>query len=66
MFKKNTEILEEKLFPVLRGKSGLIDADRRELINLCNYIDWALRSGLKLNFTLSQEELMLVEIAIES
>ena len=36
------------------------------MINLCNYIDWALRSGLKLNFTLSQEELMLVEIAIES
>ena len=66
MFKKNTEILEEKLFPALRGKSGLIDADRRELINLCNYIDWALRSGLRLNFTLSQEELMLVEIAIES
>ena len=66
MFKKNTEILEERLFDKLRLKSGLIGADRREMINLCNYIDWALRSGLKLNFTLSQEELMLVEIAIES
>ena len=66
MFKKNTEMLEEKLFDSLRVKAGLEGADRREMINLCNYIDWALRSGLRLNFTLSQEELMLVEIAIES
>ena len=66
MFKKNTEVLEEKLFDKLRVKAGLIGADRREMINLFNYIDWALRSGLRLNFTLSQEELMLVEIAIES
>ena len=42
------------------------DADKKEMINLSNYIDWSSRSGLKLNFTLTPEELMYVEIAIES
>lgn len=42
------------------------NADFKEMIQLANYIDWSLRSGINLNFTLTEEELKFVEIAIES
>ena len=66
MFKRNKEFLEEHIFKTLREKAGLPDANNKELIQLSNYIDWSLRSGINLNFTLSEEELKYVEIAIES
>ena len=36
------------------------------MIQLCNYIDWSLRSGIRLNFTLTEDELKYVEVAIET
>ena len=66
MNKRNAAYLEKHIFGILREKAGLPNADRKEMINLSNYIDWSLRSGVKLNFTLTEEELMYVEIAIES
>ena len=66
MNQKNTAFLEKHIFKTLREKAGMPDADKKEMINLSNYIDWSSRSGLKLNFTLTPEELMYVEIAIES
>ena len=66
MFTKNTAFLEEKIFPTLRLKAGLPKAERKELIQLCNYIHWSLRSGVPLKFDLTEEELMYIEIAIES
>ena len=66
MFARNTAFLEEKIFPTLREKAGLPNADKKELIQLCNYIDWSIRSGVELSFTLTETELMYVEIAIES
>ena len=66
MFDRNTAWLEDKIFPALREKAGLPQADKKELVQLCNYIDWSLRSGIKLNFTLTEEELKYVEICIES
>lgn len=36
------------------------------MIDMCNYIDWSLRSGLELNFELSEEDLHLVEVCVEA
>ena len=36
------------------------------MIDMCNYIDWSLRSGLELNFELSEEDLRLVEVCVEA
>lgn len=49
--------MEDKFYGILRQKAGLPDANESELISLCNYIHWSLRSGIKLNFTLTEEEL---------
>lgn len=63
---RNEAYLEEKIFKTLREKSGVKNETSSEMINLCNYIHWALVSGVKLNFDLTPEELMYIEIAIES
>ena len=65
MFSKHAEILEAKVFAALREKSGLHNADQKELFSLCNYIGWVYRNGLQLNFTLNAEELAYTEVAME-
>lgn len=58
--------MEKKLYGKLRQASGLANADEKELYNMINYIDWASRSDIKLNFDLTEEEMKCVEICIES
>ena len=66
MQKRNKAFLEDKILKKLRERAGLPEADFKELIRLSNYISWAIRSGLTLNFTLTDEEFKYVEIIIES
>jgi hypothetical protein len=65
MWRKHTTYFETHLFAKLRQLTGITSTDPREMVSLCNYIDWAMRSGYKLKFQLTEEELMLIEAAIE-
>ncbi len=38
----------------------------RELSSIVNYIDWALRSHITLNFTLTDEEMGYIEMGVEA
>ena len=50
----------------MQQKTGYDLKDYKVMLNLVNYIDWALRSGLKLNFDLTEEEMGYVEMAVET
>jgi len=62
---RHNTFMEKKLYSKLRQVTGLVDADARMMQDLVNYIDWASRSGIKLNFSLTEEELKCVEVSYE-
>lgn len=66
MLDKNMEFLEDKIIKQLREKTGLAISNGRELSSIVNYIDWALRSHITLNFTLTEEEMGFIEMGVEA
>ena len=65
MFDIHNTYLEENLFKRLRELTGMTTQDPKKMIDLCNYINWSERSGLQLNFALTERENRLINLCIE-
>jgi len=53
MYERNKDFLEPRIYKILREKSGLVNANEADLVDLANFIDWTMRDGREVNLGLT-------------
>merc|ERR1712038_1428413 len=59
-------LLEARFLPRLRELTNMPDADTATMLDVVDYIDWAYRSRLNLEFELTEEDHRYISLAQES
>ena len=57
--------IEEVFFTKLRLDLNMPDANTKQMSKVVDFIDWAIESDLKLNFDLSEQDLLFIELVDE-